>query len=69
MVLEPFFSNLGYHPEPVPGTIQNLGFLRVPELVPVTVGLEPFSKSRVPKNQFWNPFKFRVPKNWFWNHF
>jgi hypothetical protein len=29
------FTNLGFHPEPVPGTLQNLGFLRVPELVPV----------------------------------
>jgi hypothetical protein len=58
------FSNLGLRPEPVPKTLQNLRFLRVP----VPVGPEPFSKFRVPRNRFWNPF-FRVPRNLFWNPF
>jgi hypothetical protein len=64
------FSNLGFHPEPVPRTLQNLGFLKVPEPVPVPVGPEPFSKFRIPRNRFWNTFyKFRVPRNRLWNTF
>jgi hypothetical protein len=34
------FTNLGFRPEPVPGTLEILGFLRVPEPAPVPVGLE-----------------------------
>jgi hypothetical protein len=57
------FSNLGFRPEPVSRTLQNLGFLRVPEPVSVPIGPKPFSKLRVPRNRFWNPFyKFRVPR-------
>jgi hypothetical protein len=49
-------SNLGFRPEPVPETLQRLGLLSVPELVPVCVGPEHISKFRVPRNRFWNPF-------------
>jgi hypothetical protein len=64
------FFNLGFHAEPVPGTLQNLWFLRVPEPVPVPVGPEPFSKFRIPRNWFRDPFyKFRVKQKLFWNSF
>jgi hypothetical protein len=55
-------SSLRFRPEPVSGTLQNVGFLRVPELVPVPVRPEPISKFRIPRKWFWNPFyEFRVP--------
>jgi hypothetical protein len=55
------FSNLGFRPEPVPRTLQNIGFLKVPEPVPVPVGPEPFSKFRVlSRTGSKNPTKSRV---------